>query len=200
MLLRSSGRDKYRLVWFDLETTGFNPFKDEIIELACLDNEGGVYESLIKPVKRIRPKITEITSITNEMVEDQRPCVDILREFVEFIKGDVSETRSIYLIGHNIHSFDMPFVKAKCAEFNIKFPNVYLIDTMRMSQYILDEYSHNLAHLCQLFGIDNQNAHRALSDVYATQVVYCNLCHFFKRAGIKDSPNRIYNATSVLFK
>ena len=80
------------------------------------------------------------------MVEEQRPCADILREFVEFIKGSVNETRTIYLIGHNIHSFDMPFVKAKCAEFNIKFPNVYLIDTMRMSQYNMDEYSHNLAH------------------------------------------------------
>lgn len=200
MLLRSSGRNKYRLIWFDLETTGFNPFKDEIIELACLDNDGKVYESLIKPNKRIRPKITEITSITNEMVNDQRPCIDVLREFVDFIKGDKDETKVTYLIGHNIHSFDMPFVKAKCVEHNIKFPNVYLIDTMRMSQYILDEYCHNLNHLCTLFGIDNLNAHRALSDVYATQVVYCNLCQFFKRDGIKDTPNQIYNTTSVLFK
>ena len=110
MLLRSSGRNKYRLVWFDLETTGFNPFKDDIIELACLDGEGNVYESLIKPTKPIRPKITEITSITNEMVKDKPCCKDVLHEFVEFIKGPDTDSRVTYLIGHNIHSFDMPFV------------------------------------------------------------------------------------------
>ena len=68
MLLRSSGRDKYRLNWFDLETTGLNPFKDEIIEIAVLNNEGETYESLAKPNKRITPFISNITHITNDMV------------------------------------------------------------------------------------------------------------------------------------
>ena len=67
MLLRSSGRDRYKLVWFDLETTGLNPFKDEVIEVAALNNEGLTYESLSKPEKRITPFITKITNITNEI-------------------------------------------------------------------------------------------------------------------------------------
>jgi len=88
MLLRSSGRNKSRLNWFDLETTGLNPFKDEIIEVAVLNNDGNKYSSLVKPKKRITPFITNITSITNDMVEEQPDEETILKRFVEFIKAD----------------------------------------------------------------------------------------------------------------
>ena len=44
-----------------------------------------------------------------------------------------------------------------------------------------DQWSHNLGALCEVFNIINTNSHRALSDVYATQVLYCNLCLLFKR-------------------
>jgi len=200
MFLRSCGREKYRLVWFDLETTGFNPFKNEIIEIAALDNEGNKFERLVKPIKPVPKKVTEITSITNEILLDKPLIQDVMQPFVDFIKGDETSRKPIYLIGHNIHSFDMPFVKAKCAELDIKFPNVLMIDTMRMSQFILtDQWSHSLASLCSLFGIDNKNAHRALSDVYATQIIYCNLCVIFKRDFKSSSPNLLYNKTSVLF-
>tara|TARA_B100001540_G_C15768487_1_gene625156 strand:- start:685 stop:1302 length:618 start_codon:yes stop_codon:yes gene_type:complete len=199
MLLRSSGRNKSRLNWFDLETTGLNPFKDEIIEVAVLNNDGNKYDSLVKPKKRITPFITNITHITNEMVEEQPDEETVLKKFVEFIKANNPEKHPIYLIGHNIHGFDMPFIKAKCAKYKIKFPKVYALDTMRMSQYVLNERSHRLEWLCELFGIDNKNAHRAMSDVYATQTVYCNLCKFFKRDTKKSTPNHIYHITSVLF-
>lgn len=200
MFLRSCGREKYRLVWFDIETTGFNPFKNEIIEIAAVDNAGNKFEELIRPSKFIPKKITEITNISNEMVMNKKSIKEVMEIFVDFIKGNEISNKPVYIIGHNIHSFDMPFIKAKCAEFNIKFPNVYQLDTMRMSQFILkDQWSHNLNSLCSLFGIDNKNAHRALSDVYATQIVYCNLCLLFKRDFQKSDPNTLYYKTSVLF-
>tara|TARA_B100000575_G_C23087622_1_gene626871 strand:- start:833 stop:1438 length:606 start_codon:yes stop_codon:yes gene_type:complete len=200
MFLRSCGREKYKLVWFDIETTGFNPFKNEIIEIAAIDNNGDTFEKLIQPNKSIPKKITEITNITNEMVRDKEDIETVMQQFVSFIKGTENNQRPIYLIGHNIHSFDMPFVKAKCNQFNIKLPNIYLLDTLRMSQYILtDQWSHSLESLCNLFGVDNNNAHRAMSDVYATQIIYCNLCSLFKREIKKSDPNTLYYKTSVLF-
>ena len=94
----------------------------------------------------------------------------------------------------------LPLIKAKCSELNIKFPNVIHLDSMRMAQYIMDDqWSHSLGTLCQEFNISNTNAHRALSDVYATQVLYCNLCLLFKRKFKKCTPNLIYYKTSVLF-
>jgi DNA polymerase III epsilon subunit family exonuclease len=199
MLLRSSGRNKYRQFWFDLETTGLNPFKDEIIEVAVLNSDGETYESLAKPKKRITPFITKITNITNEMVEDKPDEKTVISEFVDFIKANNPDRKAIYLIGHNIHGFDMAFIKAKCAKYKIKFPKVYAMDTLRMAQYILNERYNKLETLCELFGIDNQNAHRAMSDVWATYTIYCNLCKFFKRDTKKSTPNHIYHLTSVLF-
>lgn len=200
MFLRSCGRTKERLVWFDIETTGFNPFKNHIIELAAVDNEGNEFNKLINPPGAVSKKITEITGITNDMVNDQKSIAEILPSFIDFIKGGSTNNRTVYLIGHNSHSFDVPFIKAKCAELNLKFPPVVHLDTMRMSQYIMEgQWSHSLAALCNEFNIANSNAHRALSDVYATQVLYCNLCLLFKREFKKCTPNLIYYKTSVLF-
>tara|TARA_B110000977_G_scaffold188737_1_gene257358 strand:+ start:1223 stop:1840 length:618 start_codon:yes stop_codon:yes gene_type:complete len=199
MLLRSSGIDRYNMIWFDLETTGFNPFKNEIIEIAALNNKSETYESFSKPEKRITPFITKITNITNDMVEEAPDEKTVIRQFIDFIKGDDNDKRTTYIIGHNIHSFDLPFIKAKCAKYKIKFPKVYALDTMRMSQYILNEFSHKLETLCDLFGVDNKNAHRAMSDVWATYTIYCNLCKFFQRDTKKSTPNHIYHLTSVLF-
>jgi len=200
MFLRSCGRNKERLVWFDIETTGFNPFKNHIIELAAVDNEGNEFNELINPPVAISKKITEITGITNDMVNHKDSLKDILPKFIDFIKGTDENNKTIYLIGHNSHSFDIPFIKAKCSEINIKFPNTIHLDTMRMSQYIMDDqWSHSLANLCNVFNIVNSNAHRALSDVYATHVLYCNLCMLFKRKFKKCNPNLIYYKTSVLF-
>ena len=200
MYLRSCSKKNCRLVWFDLETTGFNPFKNEIIEIAAIDNDGATFESLVSCNKPVSKKITEITNITTEMLIGKPNIEKVMTDFVNFIKGTSAKTKTIYLIGHNIHSFDLPFVKAVCDKYNIKFPNVYPIDTMRMSQFILDEWCHSLDYLCKLFGIDNKNAHRALSDVYATHIVYCNLCLIFKRSFGECSPNLLYYKTSVLFR
>ncbi len=199
MFLRSCGRTKERLVWFDIETTGFNPFKNEIIELAAVDNLGNEFNELIRPKSSISKKITEVTGITREMLKDKETIETIMPKFIDFL--NVKDTGlTTYLIGHNSHSFDVPFIKAKCSELNIKFPNVIHLDSMRMAQYIMDDqWSHSLGTLCQEFNISNTNAHRALSDVYATQVLYCNLCLLFKRKFKKCTPNLIYYKTSVLF-
>ena len=199
MFLRSCGRAKERIVWFDIETTGFNPFKNEIIELAAVDNHGNEFNELIKPKSSISKKITEVTGITCDMVKDKQSIETIMPKFIEFLNVKDSGLTT-YLIGHNSHSFDVPFIKAKCSELNIKFPHVIHLDSMRMAQYIMDDqWSHSLGALCQEFNISNTNAHRALSDVYATQVLYCNLCLLFKRKFKKCTPNLIYYKTSVLF-
>ena len=181
MFLRNSSNINYRIIWFDIETTGFNIFQNSIIEIAAIDNQGRKFEKLISYDKFLPKKITEITGITNEMLDNQPNIKSVLNEFVDFIKSTENPNKTIYMIGHNANAFDIPFVKAQCAKYEIKFPKVNSIDTMRMSQYILiDQYSHSLAALCELFGVNNSNAHRAMSDVYATQVIYNNLSLLFK--------------------
>ena len=48
MILRSCNQNKYRIIWFDIETTGFNIFHGHIIEIAAVDNIGNEFSTLIK--------------------------------------------------------------------------------------------------------------------------------------------------------
>ncbi len=197
MFLRSCSNSNYKIIWFDIETTGFNIFQNSIIEIAAIDNQEKKFQSLISYDKPLPKKIIEITKITDEMLCDQPNIVTVLKNFVDFIKSDQHPNKITYMIGHNINCFDIPFVKAQCAKYGIKFPKIYTIDTMRMSQYILvDQYSHSLAALCNLFGVCNSNAHRALSDVYTTRVIYDNLCLLFKQKFKKCDLNFLNYHTS----
>jgi DNA polymerase III subunit epsilon len=83
-------------VVFDLETTGLNPERHEIIEIGAIkvNRDSDVhqtFQALVKPVKRIPKKITEITGITQAMVtEDGEPAEQVLRDFHEFYRGSSS--------------------------------------------------------------------------------------------------------------
>ena len=90
----------------------------------------------------------------------------------------------------------MPFIKYNFSKYNIKFPKMRAIDTLYMAQLLLPhEYSHKLSRMCELFGIDNNNAHRALSDVYATRILYNQLCVIFKAKFKYASPSCIISKT-----
>ena len=197
MFTRSSVNSNNRIIWFDLETTGFNIFKDSIIEIGAIDDNENKFNSLISYDKPLPKKIIQITNITDEMLENQPKPIDVLNDFCKFIKGEQSQSYStIYLIGHNAHAFDLPFIKAQCAKYDIKFPRVLTIDTMRMSQLLIDDqYSHSLNSLCQLFGISNTNAHRAMGDVGATKIIFDNLCLLFRRKFGKCTLNLIFYNT-----
>ena len=199
MLTRSSNEfnQNNRIIIFDIETCGFNPFEHDIIEISAIDQDGNVFDTLIKPRKNIPKKITEITNITNDMVKDKKDNKSVLLDFNNFINGDGSN-RKIYMIGHNSINFDWPFLKAKYNEFNIKYPKITLLDTMRMAQYVLrNEWSHSLKHLCNQFSIKNDNAHRALSDVYATYTLYKNILIIMKSRIENCNLKKIEQLTSI---
>ena len=113
---------------FDLETTGLDVQKDAIIEIGALKVvDGKVSERFIefvKPDKRISSMITNITGITNEMVEDARPTKDIIRDFVDFC-GDY------VLVGHNI-MFDYKFAKKYAQQYGYAFEKRGL-DTLQIA-------------------------------------------------------------------
>jgi DNA polymerase-3 subunit alpha (Gram-positive type) len=207
MFLRSSSKKLQRLVWFDLETTGFNIFHNEIIEIAAKDNYGNQFETLISTSKPIPPKITQITSINNDMLQNKPILKNALNEFIKFIDGthpslnipDKHPTKTDYLIGHNALSFDYPFMLSQCKKSKLKFPNVKVIDTMRMSFNIIpDAPSHSLKYLCEFFQINNENAHRAMNDVNATKLLYSNLELLYKSKYNDPCPYLLHQLTTVL--
>ena len=63
------------------------------------------------------------------MVKDKQSIETANVKFIEFLNVKDSGLTT-YLIGHNSHSFDVPFIKVKCSELNIKFPHVIHLDSM----------------------------------------------------------------------
>ena len=70
----------YKLVFYDFETTGLNPFHDKIIEYSFnKSNTNETLSNLVNPETSISPIITKITNITNEMLQQEAPLKDHMK-------------------------------------------------------------------------------------------------------------------------
>ena len=173
-------RDKRNYVVFDLETTGLSSITDEITEIGAVKVIDGkivdTFEMLVKPNKRISQKITNITGITNEMVEGKPPIEEVLPQFIEFIGG-------LPLVAHNVE-FDYGFL---CENYK----NIYKQEfrrkrscTMKMyRKWYMKEWDEKAPSaklgdvILDLLGSEEyclylSNSHRGLNDAEFTQKVY----------------------------
>ncbi len=150
----------------DLETTGLDPTWNEIIEIGAIKVRNhdiiDSFSQLVKPNIPIDDFISELTGITNEIVEDAPTIEDVLPIFLEFVGNDI-------VVGHNVN-FDINFLYDNClALLAHGFTNDY-VDTMRLSRRLYpEEKHHRLIDLEQRFNLHNEMAHRALSDVMLTK-------------------------------
>lgn len=163
-----------KYVVFDIETTGLDTRYDRIVEIGAVKVEDGEvigeFSMLMNPGVNIPPSVTAINNITNEMVADQPLPGVVLYKFHEFIK-DVD-----YLVGHNAKRFDYPFLESEFDRHFVKYDPFKIKDTVFVGRSNLRGLrSYSLAALCRVFNIKNEDAHRALSDAYATHLVYLEL-------------------------
>lgn len=160
--------DNYVIV--DIETTGFNPKIDEIIEIGAVkvgDNKiTSIFQSLVRPRNSINNYISKLTGITNEMVVEANPIEVVLESFISFI-GDA------VLVGHNVN-FDVNFLYDHCEahlHHYLKNDFIDLKELFRVKKHSGDTFKPT----CEKCAIQNTNAHRALSDCLATNNLYQSL-------------------------
>lgn len=159
-------------VLVDIETTGLSPYYSEIIEIGALkvrDNKViDTFSTLIKPDNIINENITNLTGITNEMVEYAPNILEVLKLFESFIGDNI-------LIAHNA-KFDIAFLNNNFVK-HLGYPliNRY-IDTLYLSRkYLPNLKSHKLQTLADYFNINYNGAHRGLRDCEITKMVYDEL-------------------------
>lgn len=158
-------------VVFDLETTGLESSKDEIIEVgACKVVEGKiteVFSTFVKPSRHIPKEITELTGINDDMVKDAPTINYVMPDFYKFCYGST-------LVAHNI-SFDIGFVYAAAKKLSYNFDNP-LKDTIALAKEKLPGLkNYKLGTVVDRLNIVLDNAHRAINDATATAKVFVKL-------------------------
>ena len=155
----------------DLETTGFSPISDSIIEIGAISIRDGEiverYSQLINPCHPIPYKIQSLTGITNDMVKDMPTIEEPLLHLYKMMHG-------YPVVGHNVR-FDMRFLQAKGEELGIDFSldgMRYGVDTLSLARSVLKgEPHHTLKAVAGYYGVFNENAHRALDDCEMTLAI-----------------------------
>ncbi len=150
----------------DLETTGLNPQRDEIIEIGAVRVRNSMimkqFSTLVRPKHSIPEFITDLTGISQEDVNDAPTIREAIGAFLAFVGDDI-------IVGHNV-GFDIAFLN----EDHPFSPDVS--DTMRLSRALFPKEPHyKLSNLKEWFGIRSNRSHRALDDVLATHRVYLAL-------------------------
>lgn len=154
-------------VSLDIETTGLNSDRDEVIEIGAVRFKGShtyeTYDVLVKPERPIPYKIQQLTGITPEDLRDAPPIDAVLSDVRRFV-GDNP------VIGHNI-SFDLGFLR----KHGVLEQSVG-IDTFELASILLPHASrYSLTALLDYLKValpPNGQAHRALDDAQATRQLF----------------------------
>ena len=159
-------------VVFDFETTGFNAGgKDSIIEVGAVKILNGEiidrFSELIDPGCKLPSKITEVTGITDEMLQGKPNEEEVIKRFIEWY-GDLP------MVAHNA-KFDVSFLKMAHNKYNLgEFKNT-VIDTLELSRTMDNTYSrHSLSALVKRYNVefDEDSHHRADYDAEGTAYVF----------------------------
>lgn len=157
----------------DLETTGLDPTRHEIIEIGAvlLDqphlNIVGAFEAKIKPTRMelADPEALQVNGYNAEEWAGARPAKEALEEFAR-------RTEHSILCGQNV-SYDFAFLRKAYADHNVPFTyHHHVLDVMSMAY--IHWYNHptlkryGLSEMATTFGIDRGRAHRAMDDVKTT--------------------------------
>lgn len=179
----------------DIETTGGQPAQDKITEIAIFIHDGkkivDKYATLINPQRPIPYFISNLTGITDEMVQDAPKFYEVAKEIVEFTEGKV-------FVAHNVR-FDYSFMKKEFADLGYTFQRKTLC-TVRLSRSLLPGLpSYSLGKLCKSIDIDLKQRHRAIGDAEATAVLFDKLLKI-NRPVVDGNLNMAADNTTLVLK
>lgn len=169
-------------VVFDIETTGFSPVKNKIIEIGAVRVEEGKivgrFSSFVNPDVPIPFEIEKLTGINDNMVLDAPKIEKVLPEFLEFCEGAV-------MVAHNA-GFDISFIKENARQQGLEF-NPTVLDTVSLARVLLPNLNRfKLDTVAKELKISLANHHRAVDDAGATAEIFVRFIKMLKERDIFD--------------
>lgn len=162
------------MVIYDLETTGVNIKRANIVEIAAkrlnvIGNEVEKFSRLVKPPGGYIPEsVTKIHGISSEDVIDAPSIEMVLPEFCSFIQDRI-------LIGHNVARYDNPILERDLQTYlkrNLTNPHY---DTLTTARRLLPRQRRGIEALAEKFGIEHNKLHRAMEDVEVNRQIFKEL-------------------------
>ena len=173
----------------DCEATGLDTKNDRIVEIAIakftLDTILEEFETLIDPEMAIPATSMQVHHITNEMVQGKPKIDEILPHVIKMIGSSP-------IVGHGV-AFDVDIISQSASRHQIFHSlNTNLsIDTVRLARLYGESPSNSLESLRHHFHIEEEGAHRAMSDVIVNIQVFKRLTHGFTTvADLKEALNK----------
>lgn len=175
-------------VVIDVETTGFSPTKDAIVQVSALRFFGNKavdgLNSYVNPLRPIPRESTAVHGITDDKVKDSPTIDDIKEPFMNLVKGAI-------LVGHNV-TFDLNFLDHA---FHGALDGIKYIDTMRVAKTLLNLPNYRLETVADYAEFHPEGGyHDSLTDCTATAAV------FFRLAFDKPGLAKVYRSQNSLEK
>ena len=153
---------KYAIV--DIETTGGRASRDKITEIAIVVHNGQevleTFETLLNPEAVIPYGITELTGISNDMVNTAPKFYEVAKKIVELTEGAI-------FVAHNVR-FDYSFIQEEFRRLGYTYTRRQLC-TVRLARKVFPGYkSYSLGNLILAMGLSAGERHRAMGDTIAT--------------------------------
>lgn len=171
-------------VVFDIETTGLSQTYDQIIEIAaCKVRQGAIidtYEVFVNPKMPIPKRITELTTITDEMVADALGIEGILPQFLKFCEDSI-------LVAHNA-KFDVGMIERDIQRLDLKIDALPVIDTLNLfrANYHQEVKTFNLKSLSKYFKVKQEQHHRAIDDTRVTSLCFVSMLNDLYKMGVTN--------------
>ncbi len=155
-------------VVFDIETTGFSPVNNRIIEIGAVKVCSGEvvdrFSTFINPQVPIPFEIEKLTGIRDDMVMEAPLIEEVLPKFLEFCEGCV-------LVAHNAN-FDMSFIMENSRRLGLPTEYTY-VDTVGIARVLLpNQAKHTLDAVAKTLNISLENHHRAVDDAECTAWIF----------------------------
>ncbi len=167
-------------VVFDIETTGFSPVNNRIIEIGAVKVSGGKvterFSSFVNPQVPIPFEIEKLTGIRDEMVMDAPVIEEVLPRFLEFCDGCIP-------VAHNA-GFDMSFIMENARRQGLPSEFTY-VDTVGIARVLLPNQSkHTLDAVAKSLNISLENHHRAVDDAECTAWIFVKFVKMLAEQGV----------------
>ena len=169
-------------VVFDLETTGFSPVTDRIIEIGAVRIEDGRitdrFSEFVNPKRPIPFRIEQLTSISDSMVMDADPVEEVLVRFLSFCDGAV-------MVGHNV-TFDISFIEENCERLGIAH-DFTTVDTVTLARNLLPNLSRfKLDQVAKALNVPLGHHHRAVDDAECTSGIFLKFLSMLSDRGLQS--------------